>query len=95
MAIGMILAANLVLRPMHMSGKGFVFKASEIPSAFVLDEWSFTILTALGEMTRQEILENLAEDAENSAERDEVRHGLDKTLEHLHGMGLVEGSLGT
>lgn len=80
--------AFLTLRPFVGSDRGFAFLWGEPPAAFVLDPWSFTILSSLENADVDEVRSQLyAGDPDETAA---LADALDQTLSHLAGLGLID-----
>jgi hypothetical protein len=81
--------ADIILQPLHGSERGFAFRTETPTAAFVLDEWSFTILQALSTLQEDQVLDALSSAAFGLDTR-LIKEQFLSTVEHLQGLGLLE-----
>lgn len=72
------------------SDKGFAFSEGDQVQAFVLDSWSFAILSSLETNNYWQISNIILSNASSKDEHEKLLQNCEATLKHLFKLGLVK-----
>lgn len=80
---------EVILASFWKSERGFAFFVGERIEAFVLDGWSFAILSSLKSGSQDDISNVLLQHSETEAEHKQMLRNCEETLMNLHKLGLL------